>query len=130
MPRRASSSLHPVWILSAIAVLVGALSGGYYIYGIISDPFRTLAPLELPIYMENSNSLRGNTYKVTGTIGSKLAWSQSQGSLYSVEVGNEVVSLLLPAEFNSVNIQKGQRFIFRVEVREKGVLVALDLTKA
>jgi hypothetical protein len=42
----------------------------------------------------------------------------------------DVLPVLIPAEFNHVNIQKGQRFIFKTEVDEKGILKAKGLTKA
>ncbi len=34
-----------------------------------------------------------------------------------------------PASFNSLNIQKGQRYFFKVEVGEKGILRVQDIRK-
>lgn len=134
MARRASFSIHPVWVVAVMLLVVGAISAGYFLVGRVNDPFRTLAPLDISAYLENSNSLRGNSYKVTGSIWNYLASSTKVGRLFSVEVGSvsfpEVVPVLIPAEFNNQNIQKGQHFNFSVEVDEKGILIVKDLKKA
>ncbi len=107
--------------------------GGYFLYARANDPYRTLAPLDVPVYLENSNSLKGNTYKIEGTILNSLAWSAEAGRLFSVEVqsGSDAAPLpvLIPVQFNHVNIQKGQRFFFKIEVDEKGILKVRDLRK-
>jgi hypothetical protein len=61
-------------------------------------------------------------------VGDQLRFVKS-ARLFSVEIGGEAVSLLVPAELRDVNIQKGQRFLFKVEVGDKGVLKALDAKK-
>ena len=119
----------------AIAVwFVVALAGGYFLISRVNNPYRTMQPLDVPAYLESANSLRGNTYKMTGTIWNSLAWSPVLGRLFSVEVpsasgGVEVLPVLIPADLNRVNIQKGQRFQFKVEVNENGLLLARDLNK-
>jgi hypothetical protein len=86
------------------------------------------------VYLENSNSLRGNTYKVTGLVWNSLAWSADRGRLFAVEVESrndtEMLPVLIPAAFNHVNVQKGQKFIFKVEIDENGILKVQDLQKA
>ena len=132
MPRRASSRTHPIWLVAALILLAGVLGGGAYLWQTISDPYRTLAPMDVPAYLENANSLRGNIYKTTGTIDNALAWSPTQGRLFSVTAdggGNEVLPVLIPPEFNHVNVQKGQRFSFKIEVGDKGVLKVDDMKK-
>ncbi len=42
---------------------------------------------------------------------------------------SDPLPLLVPPEFNSVNIQKSQRFSFKIEVGEKGILKVSDLHK-
>lgn len=130
MARRASSSAHPVWIIAAAVLAVFAVAGGYAIYGRISDPFRTITPLPVPDYLQNSNSLRGNVYKVEATIAKSLEWSPTAGRLFSVEVGEEVLPILVPPQFNQLNIERGQRYLFKLEVGDKGVLRAQDVRKA
>ena len=134
MARRASFSIHPVWVVLVFLLVVGAIAAGYFVVGRVNDPYRTLAPLEVSAYLENSNSLRGNSYKISGTIWNYLASSTQAGRLFSVEVNTgsstEVLPVFIPAEFNSVNIQKGQHFNFSVEVDEKGILAVKGLKKA
>ncbi len=129
MARRASSSLHPALILVAFVLLCGALAGGYFLYREVSDPFRTLTPLDVPAYLESANSLRGNVYKITATVDTQLAWSPQEGRLYSVDTGSDVLPVLIPATFNAMNIQKGQRYLLKIEVGDKGVLRAEDIHK-
>jgi hypothetical protein len=104
--------------------------GGYWVFSLLNDPFRTLTRLPVQNYLENSNALRGNVYRVTGTVANQLGWS-SAGRLYSVEVdgGDNIVALMVPMTFNAINIQKGQRFAFEIEVSEKGILRARSLRK-
>ena len=130
MARRASSSAHPVWILLAVVLVIAAVAGGYLLFGKASDPYRTLSPLPITDYLQNSNSLRGNVYKIEGTVLQSLSWSPIGGRLFSVEVGSEVLPVLVPPNFSSVNIERGQRFNFKIEVGDRGVLKALDVKKS
>ncbi len=133
MARRAHSTIHPIWIFIGILLMVGLMVGGYLFYGRESDPYRTTTELDVPAYLENSNSLRGNIYKVKGTILNSLSWSLTAGRLFSIEISSssntEVLPILIPIKFNEVNIQKGQRFYFKVEIDEKGILKLQDLQK-
>ena len=135
MARRASSSVHPVRVLSVIALVLAAVGGCYYLFSTVSDPYRTISPLDVTVYLENSNSLRGNVYKIAGTVDDQLAWSTAEGRLLSIEVDSQsassrdILPLLVPPEFNHVNIQRGQRYLFKVEVGDKGILRAADIQK-
>ncbi len=139
MARRASFSIHPLWIVAVLVLVVAAISAGRFLVGRVNDPYRTLAPLDVPAYLENANSLRGNSYKISASIWNYLASDTATGRLFSVETGGsgsgnggpaEILPLFIPAEFNGVNIQKGQHFNFSVEVNEKGILTVKSLTKA
>lgn len=132
MARRASSSVSIIWIVAGVLILGAAVTGIYFLSHKVSDPYRTLSPFDVKAYLENSNSLRGNIYKLNGTVGTQLAWSREKGRLFSVETeadGGDPVPLLIPAELNHINVQKGQRFIFQVEVVDKGILLAKGINK-
>ena len=133
MARRASFSIHRAWIVVVIFLIIGAIAVGYLLLRKINNPYRTLAPLNVAAYLDNSNSLRGNTYKVTGTVWNSLGWSPTAGRLFSIEVdtgaGLNVLPILIPSQFNYVTIEKGQRFIFRVEIDENGILKTKELNK-
>lgn len=129
MGRRASASINPVWFAVAALVIIAAIAGGWALKGTVADPFRTLAPFPVGDYLQNSNSLRGNVYKVDAVVGEQLHYSKS-ARLISVEVGGEPVSIIIPPELREQNVQKGQRLLFKIEVGDKGVLRALDIRKA
>lgn len=114
-----------------VFLLLLAVVGGWAFYKNISDPYRTLTPLDVAAYLDRADSLRGNVYKLTGTVATQLAWAPREGRLYSVEVNdrNDILALLIPADFNSMNIQKGQHYFFKVEVGEKGILRVRDIRK-
>jgi hypothetical protein len=129
MARRASSSAHPVWVLIAFALVLAAIVGGSFLHRRVSDPYRTMTTLPVQDYLQNSNSLRGNVYKLDATIAASLEWSPA-GRLFSVDVSSgDILPVLVPAEFNHVNMERGQRYYFKIEVGEKGVLRAQDVKK-
>lgn len=135
MARRASTSSHPLWLVAAAVLVLAFIALGSLLYSRTSDPYRTLKQLPVADYMENANSLRGNVYKLDGTVARSLDWSATAGRLFSVDVSGtsapgEVVPLLVPAEFNNWNIERGQRFLFKIEVGDKGILRVQDLRKA
>jgi hypothetical protein len=133
MARRANAKLNSIWIGLFTLLILGAIAGGYAVYNYAGNPYRTLQSLDIPAYLENGNSLRGNVYKVEVTIQNQLAWNPTTGRLFSVEVKNgdnaEVIGVLIPSNFNQINIQKGQRYFFKIEVGKDGILQAKDLTK-
>jgi hypothetical protein len=131
MARRASSSVNPWWVGGVIVLILAAMAGGWSLYRNVSDPYRTLTPLDVSAYLDNANSLRGNVYKLQGTVDTQLAWAPQGGRLYSVEVNgrSDILPVLIPATFNSMNIQKGQHYFFKLEVGDKGMLRVRDIRK-
>jgi hypothetical protein len=117
-------------MLLAIVLVVAAVAGGYFLFGRSSDPYRTYTSLPVPDYLQNSNSLRGNVYKLEATIGQSLTWSPNAGRLFAVEANGEVLPVLVPPKFNSVNIERGQRFFFLIKVEDHGILTAEDVKKS
>ena len=97
-----------------------------------SEPFRKVAALDVKAYLDNANSLRSNVYKIEGEVSDSLAWSSTNGRLIAVSVnkGDDVIPILVTTNFNHINIQKGQKFIFLLEVDNNGILRTKDLTKA
>lgn len=132
MARRGKHTIKPLWLGIAAALVVLAFLGSRLFMSATSDPFRTNEALDVRSYLENANSLRGNVYKLEGEVSNSLAWSPSEGRLFAVSVdsGSDVLPILVTKKFNHINIQKGQRFIFLLEVDDKGILRTKDLTKA
>ena len=139
MPRRAKSTFKPAHLIgSIVAVLVVAFAGYKLLNsgGGSSGGFVGVTDLSIREYMENSNALGSNTYRIEGTIDERLDnWRSSEGRLFSVlvEDSDEMAPLpvLVPPKFNSTNIQRGQRFRFKVEVQSgSGILQVMDLSKS
>jgi hypothetical protein len=130
--RRSRSSFNPLWLFGGAAVLVAVFAGGGFFLSKTSDPFRNTEPLEIEAYLENSNSLRGNSYRVQGEVLNVLAYSKTGDRLISVGVdaNSKVIPILVPAEHGKDNIQKGQKYNFLIEVTDTGILRAKELTKA
>jgi hypothetical protein len=139
MARRAKSTFSPIHLLvSAAAVLVVAFIGYKVLSqgGGSSGGYVGVNDLNIREYLENSNALGSNTYRIEGTIDGRLDnWPSSTGRLFSVlvEDGNDMAPLpvLVPPQFNGTNIQRGQRYRFKVEVQAgTGVLQVKDLSKS
>jgi hypothetical protein len=134
MARRASAQQSPIVLILVLLVVVGLGVGGFFIFRKSNEPFRTLQSMDVSVYLENANSLRGNSYKIEAVIQNSLAWAPARGRLFSVEVdvsGNkEMLPLLIPSELNNINVQKGQRYFFKIEVVQDGVLLVKEMTKA
>ena len=131
MARRGKSSRLTLGIITALLLILAAFIGSRLFVTGTSEPFRTVSSLDVRTYLENANSLRGNVYKIEGEVMNSLGWSPTQGRLIAVEVENgKVVPVLVTTSFNHINIQKGQRFIFLLEVDNKGILRTKDMTKS
>jgi hypothetical protein len=132
MARRGKNSIKPLWIVAAAVLLAAAFFGSRLFITATSEPFRTIASLDVKAYLENANSLRSNVYKIEGEVVESLAWSPAAGRLIavSVDAGNDVLPILVTTKFNHINIQKGQKFIFLLEVDDKGILRTQNLIKS
>jgi hypothetical protein len=130
--RRSKKSRFPLGIVIAVVLIVAAFLGSRFFITTTSQPFRTATPLDVETYLENANSLRGNVYRMQGEVLNLLGWSSTKGRLIAVGVdnGRQVVPVLVTTDFSHINIQKGQKFIFLLEVDDKGILRTKDMTKA
>ena len=134
MPRRASSKIQPIWIVAVVAAAILVVGLGFVLESQGGDPFRTVAELNLQDYLSDARSLRGNSYKVKGMIYQSLGYSRNKGRLVSVEVGSgadsNMIPILIPPDLSYLNLQKGQRYVFRLEVGDSGILLAKDMKKS
>lgn len=131
--RHRKSSLPLGKLLTAIAVVVALAAAGFYLQSYANDPFRAMQTLDADVYLDNANSLRGNRYRMTGTIENSLAWSPEKGRLFSVRVDQRddpMLGVLVPEALSHLNIQRGQRFDFKVEVGDQGILYVEEMRKS
>ncbi len=141
MARRAQSKIRPLWVALILGALALAALVGALVQNTGGDPFRTDQELDVDEYLANANSLQGNVYKIHGSIAQSLGYSREKGRLFSVNVpgrngggdtgaGGGVLPVLVPPKLGFLNLQKGQRYVFRLEVGDAGVLRALDMKKS
>jgi hypothetical protein len=136
MPRRAKTSLHPLHLLGMAAAIVVIAGAGWFILSRKSETGGGGTDLSVVDFLQNSNALSNNSYKIEGTVRGRLDedWKSSDGRLFSVEVedGGQVTPLpvWVPSKFNGTNIQRDQRFRFKVTVQANGVLEVTSLEKS
>lgn len=133
MPRRASSHIHPAWILGGLAAVAVAVFAGKSILGKSKASFANVPALAMEEVLESGNSLRGNEYVVRGQIEEKLQWTSDRGQLVSVRVdtpgGDEFLGIEVPPEFNRLNLDVRQKYAFRVKFRQGGIAVATGIDR-
>jgi len=134
MGRRAHNKISGVrlWLVGIVLLILGTASALFFQF--FATPFRTTPLLKPADYFENSNSLRGNTYRLEGVITNSLGYSPEKGRLYSIQVthdnSNLPVPILVPAGYQVLNLQKGQKYQIKVMVNDQGLLQVEEITKA
>ena len=111
------------------AVLLTLVIGGYLTLGGTQDPYRTTSPFPVKDYLDNANSLRGNTYRLEAQIDSTLEVAPDSSRLLAVESAGDILPILIPSKLNGMNIERGQKLHFKVQINEKGLVVASDIRK-
>jgi hypothetical protein len=140
MPRRAKSSFKPVHLIISIVAVAAVAFVGFLLLrngAGSSGGYVGVNDLSVREFMENSNALGGNTYRIEGRIDNRLDnnWPANKGRLFSVVVEDRdeeaALPVFVPPQFKGTNIQRGQRYRFKVEVQaDTGVLEVKDLSKS
>mgnify|MGYP001548057767 CR=1 FL=1 len=134
MPRNANRSVPSSWIITLIVLVAIMTASIYLLKSFFSDQYRGIPELPVTQYIENALSLRGNFYKITGTVENQLGWSDKSGRLFSFESKVDGkpfhVGILLPVNLDQINVQKGQSFEIKVKVVDNGLLQAEQIRKA
>jgi hypothetical protein len=133
MPRRASSGINPGLLIGIAIIVAMALLGGKLLIGRKADGFTGVGGLDVKAFLENANSMRGNEYSVAGTIDEKLRWTPDHGQVVSVKVetegSSELIPIEIPPEFNQLNIEREQRYLFKIRIRQGGIPVATAINR-
>ncbi|MGV3662986.1 MAG: hypothetical protein ACO1TE_22570 [Prosthecobacter sp.] len=134
MPRRAQSGVRPAHWLGLIIILAVIGGGGYALMHRATDPMTGVTELNADEFLENATALGDNIYKVEGIVDDRLdKWRSTDGRLFSVQIsdgsGSTFVPVWVPPDYQGANIQRGQRYVFKVRVQENGVLEVLELLK-
>lgn len=129
MARRASSGIKPTTLIAfgvgAVALLFG---GKVFLNKKQAVSHKDATTLHVQDVLENANSLRGNEYRIDGKVDEKLRWTATQGQVVSVLVGEgasaEPIAIRIPAELSHINVEREQRYSFRVKFEQGGIAVA------
>jgi len=115
-------------VILAAVVFIAVLGSMLFFQG-EAKPFRAIPELDIKEYRTNAKSLRGNVYRVQGEVDSQLDWSPNV-RFFSVLVGDDdPLPVKVPKKFDGVNIQKGQKFIFVVDIDDEGIPTAKEMKK-
>jgi hypothetical protein len=134
MARRAHRQTSPsLWLVSAVVLVVFGGAGAFF-FQREDNPYRTVETLKPADYMENANSLRGNTYQLEGVIAGSLGSSPEKGRLFSLRTNYAEkewpLPVLVPRNYRELNLQKGQRYRLKVRVNDGGLLEVEEMTKS
>ncbi len=133
MARRASSYPNPGVILGIVAAIAVAVFVGKSLLGKKSVSLGDTEELQIEYLLEDGNSLRGNEYGIEGQVDEKLLWTTDRGQVLSVRVstpgGDEFIAIEVPPEFDQLNIETRQKYLFRVKFRQGGIAVATDVNR-
>lgn len=139
MGRRASSGISIGQILGIAAAILGFLVAVFLLIRVVgadligggesgSRGLAAASELNLSNYIENANSLRGNVYRLSGKVEETLKWTADRGRLISFKAAGagetSLVPILVPEQFSSTNIDRGDEFELVVRVDRGGLLVA------
>lgn len=133
MARRAQKGINKLIIAIFAVVVAGA---GFMIVKIIGSPkdtMRTVTQLNVSDYIKEGTTLAGTEGIVTGIVAEKLRWTPDRGEMISVAVNldknQELIPIMVPPRFKNVNIARGDKFTFKVEVGKEQLLITKDLKR-
>jgi hypothetical protein len=133
MARRASSSTNPTLIISIAAGVIAVIFGGKFLMSKKTETFSDVNPLAVRDLLDNGNSLRNNEYLIEGKIDERFFRDGNTSSVVSVrvksEAGEEIVPVVIPEKFNKLNIEREQRYAFKVRFEQGGVPVATAISR-
>ena len=98
-----------------------------------SETFSGVNPLVIQDLYDNGNSLRNNEYLIEGKIDERFFRDSNTSSIVSVRVksasGEEIVPVKIPSSFNNLNIEREQRYAFKVKFEQGGIPGATDISR-
>lgn len=133
MARRASSSTNPALLIGIAVAVIAVIFGGKFLMSKKKESFSDANPLVVQDLLDNGNSLRNNEYMIEGKIDERFFRDGNTSSVVSVRVksdsGEEVVPVMIPEKFNNLNIEREQRYAFKVRFEQGGIPVATAISR-
>lgn len=130
MARRASSKSNPAATIGILVAVLFLLGGGFFLLNRKPAGF-TDPPLPVEAFLNNANSLRGNVYSVEGRVNSIRPRDEAKFVHLRVEAsgGDQHIFVVVPNTLNTVNIEREQKYAFKVEIEKGGIPRTLDLVR-
>ena len=133
MARRASSSTKPAIIIGIAVAVAIAVFAGKLLLTKKSESFSDVNQLVVQDLLDNGNSLRNNEYLIEGKIDERFFRTSNSASVVSVRVksgsGDEIIPVKIPSDFNNVNIEREQRYAFKVRFEQGGIPVVTAVNR-
>jgi hypothetical protein len=133
MARRASSSTNPTLIIGIAVALIILIFGGKFLMSKKKESFGDVNTLAVQDLLDNGNSLRNNEYLIEGKIDERFFRDGNTSSVVSVRVksdsGEEIVPVMIPEKFNKLNIEREQRYAFKIRFEQGGIPVATAISR-
>lgn len=128
MARRASSSINPKLLIGIGVAIVALVFVGKFLLNQKSESFANAFPLDVEAFIDDANAFRGDEFFVEGIVNEKLRWTPDDGQFVSIRVkskkGEEIIPIKIPHKFNDLNIDRGQSYAFKIEIKDGGIAVA------
>ncbi len=133
MARRASSSTNPVLIIGIVVGVIAAVFVGKFLMTKKKENFSGVKPLAIQELLDNGNSLRNNEYLIEGKVDERYFRDNNPSSVVTVLVksasGESIIPVKVPEKFNKMNIEREQRYAFKVRFEQGGIPVATDISR-
>ena len=126
----ARKSKMPRWGIIVLGLLLLAAAVSCVVVANVGRPFRTLPDFPVEEFVQNSQALEGNTYRLNGQVESLILRKEGLGRVISVLVkeGEIPVAAVVPLSVTA-NLEKGLRIVASVRVGKNGMLVMQEFVK-
>jgi hypothetical protein len=131
MSRRASSGISPALLIGAIVVVAAAFFGGKALLTKKAKGFEGLPALSIEDYKQRGgNALRNNEYVVEGTVDEQRVNDAGRVIFLKVKSSgaDEFIPVKIPTDLSVQNIEREQRYSFKVRIEKQGIPVAVAVT--
>lgn len=131
MSRRASSGINPALLLGGVVVVAAVFFGGKALLTKKSKGFEGLPVLSMDDYKQSGgNALRGNEYVIEGTVEEQRVNDVGRVVFLKVKSSgaDEYVPVKIPTDLSVQNIEREQRYSFKVRIEKQGIPVAVAVS--
>ena len=131
-PARHSPFRTVLIVLYSLILLLALTAGSIFLWKrTVGNPYRTLEVFSADKYFENPTALIGNRFQATLRVEGDLGWSSEVGKLmvFTVEGDSRYVPVLVQGDQLKYAFSKGQTYLAQIQVREGGLLYALEIRK-